>query len=180
MDLKKEYRQILNDYPKYVSKDMMCRICHISKRKALYLLEKGLVPCSDSGKQTRKYTIATKDIVDYLVRRDLEPERYLLHEDDTSIALSSNINEKMLAYYESQLEKYPDVMNVKQIAEFTGYVETTVVGWCNAKKLHSFCIRRTYKIPKQSLLEFMMSIEFRDIRVKSKKHKEIIEALTYC
>ena len=49
---------------------------HISKATALHLLQNGLVPCKDTGKKTRRYTIRTDDIIFYLIDRELHPEVY--------------------------------------------------------------------------------------------------------
>lgn len=38
--------------PNIITKDQMYRICHISKKTCLFLLESGLVPNIDSGKKT--------------------------------------------------------------------------------------------------------------------------------
>ena len=60
-----KYRYLLNQYPETVQKEQFRIICHISKRTARYLLQSGLVPCVQSGKKTRNYTIKMKDIVRY-------------------------------------------------------------------------------------------------------------------
>ena len=52
-----KYRYLLNQYPETVQKEQFRIICHISKRTARYLLQSGLVPCVQSGKKTRNYTI---------------------------------------------------------------------------------------------------------------------------
>jgi len=183
MRSKLQHKKILNKYPEYISKDVMYKLCHISKRTALYLLESGLIPCTNSGKQTRKYRIATKDVVEYLVQRELQPERYLApegwykgkgkHKNDFVI-LPPETSEKIRDYLEHLMENYPDVLNVQQLAEITGYTYTTVVRWCSSKNLFHLCIRGKFKIPKTSLLDFMMSTDFWRIRTKSEKHREFI------
>ena len=62
-----KYRYLLNQYPETVQKEQFRIICHISKRTARYLLQSGLVPCVQSGKKTRNYTIKMKDIVRYSI-----------------------------------------------------------------------------------------------------------------
>ena len=49
-------------YPETISKEQFYRIAHISKATALHLLQNGLVPCKDTGKKTRRYTIRTDDV----------------------------------------------------------------------------------------------------------------------
>lgn len=51
MITEKYYNEILQQYPEYITKDQMYRICHISKKTCLFLLESGLVPNIDSGKK---------------------------------------------------------------------------------------------------------------------------------
>lgn len=69
-------REILEQYPEYITKDQMYRICHISKKTCLFLLESGLVPNIDSGKKTRRFKIKTTDVIQYLHDRDDYPELY--------------------------------------------------------------------------------------------------------
>ena len=47
-----DYGYLREQYPAVISKDQLYRICHISKRKAVWLLEHGVIPCEDPGKQT--------------------------------------------------------------------------------------------------------------------------------
>ena len=71
-----EFYKILEQYPDSMTKDQFYRIAHISKRHAKYLLDSGLVPCINTGKKTRKYHIATHDVITYLCDREDNPEKY--------------------------------------------------------------------------------------------------------
>ena len=71
-----EYKEIKRQYPKTMSKDQFYQIAHISKATALFLLKNGLVPCEDSGKKTRRYTIKTDDVIEYLKDRESHPDYY--------------------------------------------------------------------------------------------------------
>lgn len=75
--MKPEYQKLLDEYPEVITKEQLWKICHISKRKATWLLENGYIPCTDTGKQTRRFTIRTKDIIRYLEDREKHPENYL-------------------------------------------------------------------------------------------------------
>ena len=74
--------EVLAQYPEYITKDQMYRICHISKKTCLFLLESGLVPNIDSGKKTRRFKIKTEDVIDYLKSRDDYPELYKAPDTD--------------------------------------------------------------------------------------------------
>lgn len=63
-------------YPESMNKEQFYKAAHISKYTALYLLQSGLVPCSDSGKKTRRYVIKTEDVVQYLLDRIAYPAKY--------------------------------------------------------------------------------------------------------
>ena len=70
------YEEIKRTFPRTMSKDQFYQVAHISKATALYLLQSGLVPCKDSGKKTRRYTIKTSDVIAYLQDRILYPAKY--------------------------------------------------------------------------------------------------------
>lgn len=57
-------------YPNGMTKDPFYRVARINKQHAKYLLDSGLVPCINTGKKTRKYHIATHDVITYLCDRE--------------------------------------------------------------------------------------------------------------
>ena len=69
MKKKNKYSYLLKQYPPVITKDQFYRICKISKKTAKYLLDSGLVPCTDSGRKTRKYKIGMSNVIRYLEER---------------------------------------------------------------------------------------------------------------
>ena len=69
-----DYTYLYEEYPEVISADQLYRICHISKRKAKWLLEHGYIPCEDSGKKTRRYKIRLNDVIDYLLTLEAAPD----------------------------------------------------------------------------------------------------------
>ena len=65
---------LYEEYPEVISADQLYQICHISKRKAKWLLEHGYIPCEDSGKKTRRYKIRLNDVIDYLRTLEAAPD----------------------------------------------------------------------------------------------------------
>lgn len=174
-------KEILQSYPEYISKDQMYQICHISKKTCLFLLENGLVPNVDSKKKTRRFKIKTKDVIEYLRSRDDYPELYRAPKGYYSgtgckkapsfpKVYSEEDLTAMRNYYKKKSERLPDVMTVAQIADFTGYCRNSVGKWCSKKQLSCFYIKRKFQIPKEYLLDFLVSRYFIGIAVKSKKH----------
>lgn len=176
--------EVLAQYPEYITKDQMYRICHISKKTCLFLLESGLVPNIDSGKKTRRFKIKTKDVIDYLKSRDEYPELYKAPDGyyignggkqkapSFDEVFTKEDLERMRQYYENRLRKYPDVMTVEQVAQFTGYCKNSVGRWCSKQQVKCFFIRQRFYIPKEYLLDFLVSRYFIGIAVKSAKHQK--------
>ena len=185
MNATTEYQYILEQYPIYMTKDQMYRICHISKKTCLFLLESGLVPCLDSGKKTRRFKIKTTDVISYLEDREIHPELYKPPEGyykqphiPQPRALSEHDLLVMKQFYEKELASWPDVMTTKQVSAFTGYGKTSVERWCSKQYLKSFYIKRHYYVPKEYLINFLESWHYIGISFKSEKHKKFNEIFT--
>ena len=50
-----------------ISQEEMRKMLHISKRKAKYLLDEGIIPCVNTGKLTRQYRVNLSDVEEYLL-----------------------------------------------------------------------------------------------------------------
>ena len=175
------YSEILKKYPEYITKDQMYRICHISKKTCLFLLENKLVPNIDSGKKTRRFKIKTTDVIIYLKDREINPwlykapPGYYIEYDkqkttDYFLAFSEDNRNAIRLFYNNKLMDYPDVMDIYEVAEFTGYNKNSVIRWCNKGYLKYFNILQKYKIPKEYLLDFLISDYYINISAKSAKH----------
>lgn len=168
MITEKYCNEILQQYPEYITKDQMYRICHISKKTCLFLLESGLVPNIDSGKKTRRFKIKTVDVIQYLKDRDDYPELFKAPDgfykgkggDKKAPSFDEVFTQedliRMRQYYERLLKNNPDVMSVEQVAQFTGYNKNSVSRWCGKKELKCFYIKQRYQIPKEYLLDFLV------------------------
>lgn len=169
----------------------MYKLCSISKKKCRWLLENGLVPCIDTGKHTHRFKIATVDVVFYLKNRERHPNDYkpFVHISESRprknhrTSYCQTVNPKLIAvmrsYYEYKLQGYPDVLSISEVSEFTGYSKSAATAWCRKGDLRSFYIHEKYFVPKEYLLEFLVSERFIWITAKSKQHisfyEEIIE-----
>ena len=175
-----DYSKILKEYPEHITKEQFYQICHVSKKTALYYLESGLIPCVDNGKKTRRFTIATKDVVAFLKKRDKDPDRYRAqmgwyrgngtNENRSYTIVETKRNEKTEAWLARFLLNYPDLLKSTDVSKITGYSLKTVFSWCAEDKLHYFRIRQSMLIPKISLIDFMLSDDFRGIKVMKKEY----------
>ena len=82
------------------------------------------------------------------------------------------MKEKWKSFCEEWLADESDTLTVLDIKRITGYCKSSVQGWIDRGLIIAFQTRRSNKIPKSSLLEFMASNYFRNMHVKSKKLKE--------
>ena len=68
------------------------------------------------------------------------------------------------------LEEYPDVLEIPQVMEITGYKHQTILNWCNKDKVEHFLIRMRCMIPKTSLMEYLTADGFHAINAESKAY----------
>lgn len=175
-------------YPDEITKDQFYRICHISKKTASYLLDNGFVPCRNSGKKTRKYKIYLSDVIQYLEARELDPLIFKAPENYykngygerplgiKAVKLSTARKEKLREQFAMRIVNYDDVITPDEVAEIMGYSTKTVYEWCLKGDLKSFLIYNRCKVPKEYLLDFMISDRCLLIVRKSAKHKQLIDA----
>lgn len=132
----------LEQYPEIMNKEQLRKACHISKRTAHYLLQFNLIPHVCTGKKTRCYAIKKRDVIDFMINREINPSRYIVptswykygNEDVKPYKIRiqpplPNDPQKTRRYYESKLAAYLDVIDVAAIVDFTGYNRHTVCEW---------------------------------------------------
>jgi len=177
-----DYSFLLNRYPEFVTKDQFYRICHISKNTALYYLRNGFIPCIDSGKKTRRYKIAIKDIVFFLQDRDENPEKYYLPNHYNNPFLPSEIRQYKATprpdnykahyklkginevrdyrqYLERQFVDYPDMLMGKQIQQITGHSTSVIISWCKSGKVKYIRHCNAYLLQKKSVISYLFNRE---------------------
>lgn len=177
MQRNEDIKQRLQGYPSYISKEQLCKICHISKRTALRLLEDGSIPCKSNGKQTRKYQIALADVEAFLLKRQARIKINPREARNVYRPMSAEMKSLLPHIVTDWLEPYPDVLSVDEVVQITGYGSSSVVKWCKKENLQHYCIGRKFFVPKTWLQEFMLSERFWGIHVKSHIHRQSLVSL---
>ena len=177
MQRKSDIRKMLQGYPSYISKEQFCKICHISKRTALRLLEDGSIPCKSNGKQTRKFQIALADVEAFLLKRQARIKINPREARNVYRPMSAEMKSLLPHVVTDWLEPYPDVLSVDEVVQITGYGSSSVVKWCKKEDLQHYCIGRKFFVPKTWLQEFMLSERFWGIHVKSHIHRQSLASL---
>ena len=177
MQRNEDIKQRLQGYPSYISKEQLCKICHISKRTALRLLEDGSIPCKSNGKQTRKFQIALADVEAFLLKRQARIKTNPREARNVYRPMSAEMKSLLPHVVTNWLEPYPDVLSVDEVVQITGYGSSSVVKWCKKEDLQHYCIGRKFFVPKTWLQEFMLSERFWGIHVKSHIHRQSLVSL---
>jgi len=174
------YDFLREEYPKTISMEQLYRICHISKRKALWLLEHGVIPCEDSGKQTRRFRILLEDAIDFLNKRNAgELDAVIPHG-----TFSSGGHDKPHTYLDSEelfsllIDRWqdaPDMLTAKQAEAICGYGTTTMNRWLQLGHVRGVTYYGVNLISKESLAEYLASPEGQRISVKSEAHRLLLE-----
>ena len=165
----KKQNDILAAYPDTLCQGQLCEVAHISKRRARYLLDKGLIPNVHSPNRRQGYRITKEDARVFLRGLKENPERYALPASARPRKPASP--QKLEAYYSALLEAYPDLLDARQVEELTGYGTTAVHRWLSSGKLKSFLCGNKRRIPKKFLMTFLLSETYSQIPHKSKNHQ---------
>ncbi|QGZ99294.1 helix-turn-helix domain-containing protein [Dehalobacter restrictus] len=177
-----DYSFLIDRYPEFITKDQFYKICHISKNTAHHYLENGFIPCIDSGKKTRRYKIALKDIIFFLEDRDKNPEKYYLPNHYNNPFLPSEIRQykakprpdtykyayklkglkevkNYQKYLEQQFADYPDMLTRPQVQQITGYSVDTILLWCKSGKVRYIRHHNAYLLQKKSVIDYIFNLE---------------------
>lgn len=176
-----DYEYLRQQYPEIISMDQLYRICHISKRKAKWLLENGVISCKDSGKQTRRFQICLDDVITFLKRR----EAGLLHEDIPAGIFSNGgrtleqprqtlDSEALRTFFLERWADSPDMLTIPQTSALCGYGTTAINRWIKEGVVDGVCYRGKNLISKESLAAYLASQEGQLTPVRSMHYKELL------
>ena len=182
---------VFDDYPEIMNKEQMFKACGISKKTAQYLLETGLVPCTDTGKKTHRFLIAKSDLIEYVADRERDPEKYkapaLWYSDGQSVN-TKNLrgrlppehlsDDEVRRFYEEKLRSYGSLLTVENIVLFTGFSKTAVNNWLYDGKLKYLDCLAGNRIPKEYFIDFLCSEWFNRHKGKPDRTKKYITEIS--
>ncbi|MHB1405029.1 MAG: helix-turn-helix domain-containing protein [Desulfitobacteriaceae bacterium] len=180
----KDYMESLKDCPETLSLEQFRAVAHISKRKAKWLLENGVIPCEDSGKHTHRFQIKKLDVADFLRRQDagelnsIIPVGAFSSNQLHNASLPNTEPEELFSFLLDEWAHMPDMLTTKQATELTGYNDTTVNNWAADGKIQAVNYYGKNLISKESLAEYVASPEGQRIARPSQKHRDMLEAFT--
>jgi DNA-binding transcriptional MerR regulator len=179
-----QYDELRARYPKYISKDQLYRICRIAKRTAKYLLDNGIIPCTDTGKRTRRYKVALEDIIAYMKKREKHGSQVPCGAVNSkpskapkisfSQVLSTESMEDLRRYFEYIYDEFPDVVNIFDLGEMTGLSHVTLLRYVKQGIIQSLLVDRRLMIPKQYVADFVTGHRFLNIKSNSEGFHRIL------
>ena len=167
---------------------------HISKRKAAWMLNNGVIPCRIVNTPTHlRYYVKEEDLRAYMKQSVTESKKEFIRGQFSSrnkdapeaneasgdgISVFAYLSRKDRNKFERMLEKrlaiYPDALSVYRVAKIIGYSERTI-RWHIAKgRLFVTLKENKYLVSKYSLIKFLASDKGFAMQPKSEWHEKAI------
>ena len=187
--MRKDYEFLRQQYPEIIGLEQMRVICKIAKRSAAYLLNNGIVPCDNSGKKTRQYSIRLDDVITYLQEREKWGSRipcgavssgYRSRKprktERASYApfICPGMEKDVAAYFSQLYSNYPDVLTIPEISEMTGICRESIRRYVKKGSLKSDWYKNHFIIAKSYLIDFTTTRVFLEAQNGSDKYLEIL------
>ena len=181
-----------------ISLEQLYKMLHISKRKAAWLLQNGIIPCEIRNTPTHKYAIRKEDVLAYMGKSTREkrseipvgifnakktnnPRRTESPDsdcggyfDDTHYKLRGKERAKFKKMLEDLLSAVPDTLTVDEVAELTGYHRRTILRYVQRKYIYAVNIMGKYYISKQSIINYLATDKVFKNTQKSEWHEDVI------
>ena len=168
---------------------------HISKRKAAWMLQNGVIPCRIVDTPTHlRYYVKEEDLRAYMKQSITESKKEFIRgqfssrnkdapeTDEASgdgISVFAFLGRKDRNKFERILEKrlaiYPDAMTVKRVVDIIGYSDKTIRWHINKGRIFTILQDRKFLVSKFSLIKFLASDKGFAMQPKSEWHEKAIK-----
>ena len=181
-----------------ISLEQLYKMLHISKRKAAWMLQNGIIPCEIRNSLTHKYSIRKEDVLAYMAKSDREKRKEIPvgifnakktnnplrtespdsdcggYFDDTNYKLRGKERVRFKEMLEDLLSAVPDTLTVDEVADLTGYHRRTVLRYVQRKYIYAVTIMGKYYISKYSVINYLATDKAFKNTQKSEWHEEIV------
>ena len=171
--------EIVSTYPKTINSEQLRIILGISKRKCAWMLQNGVIPCKDTEKKTRRYTIEITDVIHYVNTLSENPHAYFIppifsaKKSTSEIRYPNEFREDFSEWLTKRWCHRQDTLSPKEIEKLLGYEHESVRRWINRGHLKCVKAQGEEIIAKEWLISFLSDYGFK-IAKKSEKHQELI------
>ena len=181
-----------------ISLEQLYKMLHISKRKAAWMLNNGIIPCQIRPTKTHRYIILREDVEAYLQKKRSERRKEIpvgifnakptkqtavinnhhpmdtVNMMDCYITIADECKDEFKAHVEKRLKYFPDAITADKAGEIMGYARNTVIAYIQQKHLFAVQISGKYIPPKSALVEFLVDDFAFEIVHKSTWHLNTI------
>ena len=162
---------------------------HISKRKAAWMLQHGIIKCEISEKKTKQYTVRMDDLFEYLDKVEQadpsvkipvgrfsakKPKVESVGETSIHPMLYNRPPEDFRLWLEDEWYAEPDLLYSNDVSRITGYAKTSVNRWLEKKILRTVKAQSGVFTTKAWLIDFYYEHAY-SIVMKSDAHIEIMK-----
>ena len=154
------------------------------------MLQNGMIPCKDTGKKTRRYTVLRKDLDKYIKDSAEHPEKYFIpvtfssknpgkrdpskkYEPDKYYFYPEQDPADFRAWLDDQWYDIPDVITPKAVENILGYEHESIRRWIKNGLLRVTRAHKFEYVAREWLIDFMCDYGFQIIK-KSEKHRELL------
>ena len=181
-----------------ISLEQLYKMLHISKRKAAWMLQNGIIPCEIRNTPTHKYSVRKEDVLAYMAKSEREKRKEIPVDifnakktnnprrtespgsdcggyfDDTNYKLRGKERARFKKMLEDLLSAVPDTLTVNEVAELTGYHRRTILRYVQRKYIYAVTIMGKYYISKSSIINYLATDKAFKNTQKSEWHGGII------
>ena len=162
-----------------MSLEQLYKMLHISKRKAAWMLNNGIIPCQIRPTKTHRYIILREDVEAYLQKKRAErrkeipvgifnakptKQKVVINNNrpmdtvdigECFITIADECRDAFRAHVERRLRYFPDALTADKAAEIIGYAPHTVLSYIRQKRIFAVQISGKYILPKTALVDFL-------------------------
>ena len=185
-----------------MSLEQLYKMLHVSKRKAAWMLNNGIIPCQIRPTKTHRYIILREDVEAYLQKKRAErrkeipvgifnakptKQKVVINNNrpmdtvdlaECFITIADECKDDFRTHVEKRLQYFPDAMTTDKAADIMGYAKNTVHSYIQQKRIFAVQISGKYILPKSALVEFLVDDFAFEIIHKSTWHINTILTFT--
>ena len=184
-----------------ISLEQLYKILHISKRKAAWMLQNGIIPCKTRNTQTHRYVINIADVEAYLQKSSYERRKEIpvgifnakptkrtvvlnrapldpVALAECYITIADDCKEEFIAHIEKRLKYFNDALTIDEVAKIIGYTRGMVLSHVQEKHIEAAWLGNKYIVGKKTLAEFLATERAFAIVNKSRWHLNTILKFT--
>ena len=182
-----------------ISLEQLYKMLHISKRKAAWMLQNGIITCEIRNTPTHKYSIRKEDALAYIARSEHEKRSEIPvgifnakktnnprrtessvsdcggYFDDTHYKLRGKERARFNNMLEDLLSAVPDTLTVDEVVKPTGYSRKTILRYVQRKYIYAVNIMGKYYISKHSIIKYLATDKAFKNTQKTYWHIAVIE-----